>query len=211
MTEQVTTENRTFASPVTPDRSSLSQEQYNMAENKLEDYNLTYKDVIEILGKTRRTVQRYVEEGKLSPQKRLSESGPRVYFSESEVNKFKEELDRRNGQGGDTRDRTMSRQVVALQTAVMTFQQQLEKKEKQLEAKEKMINELNRELGKLEGQMKDVQKLAEEREKLEAEIDKSQEKHARDILFTNLIYVLLIILGIGALIAFPYIQNLINR
>ncbi|MFQ5759044.1 MAG: helix-turn-helix domain-containing protein [Candidatus Bipolaricaulia bacterium] len=187
-----------------------------------ESYTLTYQQVAELLGKSRRTVQRYVEEGKLSKDEVMTKTGQRVYFSEAEVKKLQQELQepRRGDRGGDT----SSQRTLALQTMVMGLQNQLDKKDDQLEKKEEKIEKLNRELGRMEGQMKDQGKLAEERRRLGENLKKEQEEKValegeigglrksltRGLLTVNLIYIIAILVA-AAILFWPRIQSLLTR
>lgn len=168
---------------------------------KKDDYNLSYADVVSILGRTERTIQRYIKQGRLTKQKVLSEEGTLIRFSESEVNRLKEELLRN---GSQPRGDTTSRQVVAFQMAMVTFKDQLEKTEQRLQEKEAMISQLNRELGKLEGQMRRIDELKEA-------LRTSEELRKRELIRTTIIYAVVIILSFGAFALLPLIQRLISQ
>jgi septal ring factor EnvC (AmiA/AmiB activator) len=65
------------------------------------DYTLSLQDVMKILGKSERTVQRYLRDGKLSKQYITTERGREIRFSESEVKQLADTLT----PVGDTRRR----------------------------------------------------------------------------------------------------------
>ncbi|MEO0228322.1 MAG: helix-turn-helix domain-containing protein, partial [candidate division WOR-3 bacterium] len=64
------------------------------------DYNLSLQDVIKILGKAERTVQRYLRDGKLSKQYITTDRGREIRFSESEVKRLADSL---TSTGGSSR------------------------------------------------------------------------------------------------------------
>lgn len=53
--------------------------------------DLTLKEVCEILGKSKRTVSRYIKARKLNPEKIKSQKGIEYRFSQSEIESFKKQ------------------------------------------------------------------------------------------------------------------------
>lgn len=83
--------------PMTPDFPPWRHLNQSFMPN---DYNLSLQDVIKILGKAERTVQRYLRDEKLSKQYITTDRGREIRFSESEVKRLADSL---TSAGGSSR------------------------------------------------------------------------------------------------------------
>lgn len=159
-----------------------------------DDFNLTYTDVEKILGRTERTIQRYVKRGKLEVRKVVTSTGEQAFFSQAQVEKLKKELDRQAP--GDNRSDTVTRQLVQYEAVLSVFQNQMRSREQKLDEQEKEIRHLVQQLGKLEGKIENMNDLKRELQ----EVRRVNAIQSRRLQFQTGIFVFLIAIGLTLLL-----------
>lgn len=126
----------------------------------VDDFTLTYPEVERLLGRTERTIQRYVKRGRLEVRKVITSTGEQAFFSQAQVAQLKKELDRQALT--DSKGDSVPRQLVQYEAIFAVLQNQMLNREKKLEEQEREMRQLMQYLGKLEGKVEYINNLEKE-------------------------------------------------
>lgn len=163
-----------------------------------DDFNLTYTDVEKILGRTERTIQRYVKRGKLEVRKVVTSTGEQAFFSQVQVEKLKKELDQQAPD--DSKGDAVTRQLVQYEAVLSVFQNQMHSREKKLDEQEREIRLLTQQVGKLEGKIENMNDLKRELQ----EVRKVNAVQSRRLQFQTGVFVFLIAIGLTLLLVLVF-------
>lgn len=163
-----------------------------------DDFNFTYADVERILGRTERTIQRYVKRGRLEVRKVVTSAGEQAFFSQAQVEKLKQEISQEAT--GDKRDNTVTRQLVQYEAVLSVFQNQMQSREQKLDEQEKEIRHLTQQVGRLEGKVENMNDIKRELQ----ELRKTNVVQSRRLQFQTEVFIFLIAIGLTLLLVLVF-------
>jgi transcriptional regulator with XRE-family HTH domain len=118
--------------------------------------NLTLKEVCQELGKSKRTITRYIKKGVLNPERAKNENGILEYrFDPSEIEKIKnQDQDTRQTTRQNTKSETKNNDALSLlNDTVKLLQKQLKAKDKQIQQMLERQRETNILIGQLQNRV----------------------------------------------------------